>query len=434
MADVFAALENVVAQVAAGKNPLPGKAGDGAAQSLSFGAVLARRQASEDSTLAADAAEAAILAVAAEAANAGARPVPAGVAAAHIGRELAAASMPGGGASRSSSGAPQPAPVLAQALAAAAPGAPLTPRLVDVSVDEGVDEGEAASQTSDEADLAVEPEAATAAGMPARAIADAVSVAPAMIVDQRGKPAQTSAERAEPPLKRVSKGLVAADAVAATPARGGQALPVAADARALPEAVLAATGSAPQTQALAAVAAQVSGAAGVTRQGAESEILQGILARAAEQSPRAPESRLHLALEAPVRGAAFAAELSDKLVWLAGRQGQWAALSLNPPHMGSLEVRLTLSGGEAGAQFFSANPAVRDALEAALPRLRELMAGAGINLGEAQVREEAFSRREDAAGYAQRPGMTPVETAFPLDGMVAGSVRSGGLGLVDLYV
>jgi len=158
------------------------------------------------------------------------------------------------------------------------------------------------------------------------------------------------------------------------------------------------------------------------------------VARPFEQVMRQVESRLHVSVDAPVRSPAFASELGEKIVWLAGRQGQIAELSLNPPQLGSVEVRLSLSGGEAGAQFFSASPAVREAIEVALPRLRELMAQAGINLGEAQVRDEAFMQgrssgdldRERAAGVQGEAGIVGEPSAA--------AARTRGMGLVDLYV
>ena len=100
-------------------------------------------------------------------------------------------------------------------------------------------------------------------------------------------------------------------------------------------------------------------------------------------------------------------------------------------------MRLTVSGGEAGAQFFSVNPVVRDAIEAALPRLRELMAQAGITLGEAQVRDEAFmqgknpeaSDRNAAAAMGESGGGGDIGAMTGI-----GMVRARGMGLVDLYV
>jgi flagellar hook-length control protein FliK len=152
-----------------------------------------------------------------------------------------------------------------------------------------------------------------------------------------------------------------------------------------------------------------------------------------DQTLRQAESRIHAAIESPLRSPGFAAELGNKVIWLAGRQGQLAELSLNPPQLGALEVRVSISGGETTAQFFSANPAVREALDAAMPKLRELMAQAGIDLGEAEVREQAFGQR-DQSGTQRQAGVSDEETlALPL-AMVGSNRLSGGSGLVDLYI
>ncbi len=170
---------------------------------------------------------------------------------------------------------------------------------------------------------------------------------------------------------------------------------------------------------------------GIAGAGAEIPLPRGF-----EHAPRPVEARLNVSVDAPVRSPAFAGELGEKIVWLAGRQGQIAEISLNPPQMGALEVRLTVSGGEAGAQFFSVNPVVRDAIEAALPRLRELMAQAGIALGEAQVRDEAFTRGrnpEASDRNASAPGESGAGGGIgAMPGI--GVVRARGMGLVDLYV
>lgn len=225
--------------------------------------------------------------------------------------------------------------------------------------------------------------------------------------------------------------------MAASPAGSGvsrgQELPVAGRAQPMlnPEVVVAATVSAATSAPLLAAAADVSLDAlpKVDMTGVNAARQLGQF----EQVVRAPEARVQVALEAPVRSQAFPAEFSEKIVWLAGRQSQWADMSLNPPQLGAIEVRLSLVGGEAGAQFFSPHPAVRDAIEAALPRLRELMAQAGIALGDAQVRDEAFARREAGASNQNGSGdANPGETSFP-GGPIA-MVTRAGLGLVDLYV
>lgn len=152
-----------------------------------------------------------------------------------------------------------------------------------------------------------------------------------------------------------------------------------------------------------------------------------------EHLARSGETPLRAALEAPVRSQGFPAELSDKIVWLSGRQAQVAELSLNPPQLGALEVRLSVSGSEAGAQFYSPHPQVREAIESALPKLRELLAQAGIALGDAQVRDEAFARGEPGAFARGAGGSNPSGEASASPAMAAGGVVRAGLGLVDLY-
>lgn len=223
---------------------------------------------------------------------------------------------------------------------------------------------------------------------------------------------------------------VAASAVA-NAAETGQALPVArpssqADAALIPSAVMG------DGKVDATISPALSVLAGVRSESGSTSTIA--LTHQFEQSLRQAESKLNVAIEAPVRSAAFAAEVGDKVVWLAGRQGQLADFSLNPPQMGALEVRLTVSGGEATAQFFSPNPVVRDALDAAMPKLRELMAEVGLSLGEAEVRDQAFSRRDGAQLHAQARSHDAEIVTLPGALAGIGMARSGGLGLVDLYI
>lgn len=92
--------------------------------------------------------------------------------------------------------------------------------------------------------------------------------------------------------------------------------------------------------------------------------------------------------------------LGDRLVWMAGQNHQVAQLHLNPPELGPLQVTLTLNHDQASAQFVSGHALVRDAIEAALPRLREMLADNGIALGNTSVSADAF--REQAQQQQQQ--------------------------------
>ncbi len=77
--------------------------------------------------------------------------------------------------------------------------------------------------------------------------------------------------------------------------------------------------------------------------------------------------------------------IGQKIVWMVGSEQQSASLTLNPPDLGPMQVVLSVSSTQANASFYSPHAEVREALEAALPKLREMLGDAGIQLGQANV-------------------------------------------------
>ncbi|MFZ6755914.1 flagellar hook-length control protein FliK [Undibacterium sp. Ji50W] len=86
--------------------------------------------------------------------------------------------------------------------------------------------------------------------------------------------------------------------------------------------------------------------------------------------------------------------VGQKVVWMVGEAMQSAELTLNPPDLGPLQVVLKLSNDQANASFTAAQPEVREALEAAIPRLRQMLSDAGVQL-------TGFSVNSQAAGQGQ---------------------------------
>lgn len=143
-----------------------------------------------------------------------------------------------------------------------------------------------------------------------------------------------------------------------------------------------------------------------------------------------------LTLATPVRDAAWGADFAQKVVWLASSDKQSAQLTLNPPQMGPIEISLNLSKDSASAVFVSPNAEVRNAIESALPKLREMLAGVGIELGQANVSSESF--RQQSAPDEGRSGATRWQgDAAILPADTRGSTRvagqASGLGLVDTF-
>ncbi len=136
-----------------------------------------------------------------------------------------------------------------------------------------------------------------------------------------------------------------------------------------------------------------------------------------------------------VGAAAWGQALGEKIVWMAAGSQQTATLTLNPPNLGPMQIVLNISNEQATASFFSAQPEVRQALEAAFPRLREMMSEAGIQLGQATVsadtpQQNAPDQRSQrtALPFPNQDGTSMGE--FPLN---PSSALQSGRGLVDTF-
>ncbi|QGW66195.1 hypothetical protein GOY17_15510 [Lysobacter soli] len=76
---------------------------------------------------------------------------------------------------------------------------------------------------------------------------------------------------------------------------------------------------------------------------------------------------------------------SSRIAWLADQKIGHAEIRITPDHLGAIDVRLQLDGNRVNAEFHSAQPDVRHALESSLPRLKEMLGQQGLQLGQADV-------------------------------------------------
>ena len=116
-------------------------------------------------------------------------------------------------------------------------------------------------------------------------------------------------------------------------------------------------------------------------------------------TPNAPPTEQNLRLEPRVGTPAWDGALAQKVTWMSNQQMQVAQLQLNPPDLGPMEVTLTVGTGpdaETRIEFTSPHLAVREALQSALPQLREMMENSGISLGSATVSAESFQQQSQS--------------------------------------
>ena len=163
------------------------------------------------------------------------------------------------------------------------------------------------------------------------------------------------------------------------------------------------------------------------------------VAALAELVPPRAARGLPEAVSIPVGERGWERAFGERVVWLVGQQIQAAEVRLNPPHLGPVEVRLSLTGQDASVSFTVSHGATRDAIEQAIPRLRELFAEHQLQIVNVDVgQRDAAGQASQGERWSSAGGSHPApETATheKMEPEPRARVRRGALpGLVDEYV
>lgn len=128
------------------------------------------------------------------------------------------------------------------------------------------------------------------------------------------------------------------------------------------------------------------------------QLLNGLVGTA---SPLANPTALPPPVATPVQQPQWGDELGNRIVWMVKQDVTAADIKINPPHLGPLEVKISMAQDQVSVAFSSHHAVVRDALDAALPRLRDMFADSGLQLSNATVSHRSPS---DQQGGAQQQG------------------------------
>jgi flagellar hook-length control protein FliK len=137
----------------------------------------------------------------------------------------------------------------------------------------------------------------------------------------------------------------------------------------------------------------------------------------------------------PVAGPEWPDEVAKGLAHIVSLRLADAEIRLNPAHLGPIGIEISYNDNQASVLITAAQPATRDALEQALPHLKELLAQQGIALGESTVRGEGQSRSDPDAAAAHRPAPSaPGEVAADASPSVPdGSRHARASGRIDTF-
>lgn len=146
---------------------------------------------------------------------------------------------------------------------------------------------------------------------------------------------------------------------------------------------------------------------------------------------------LTTAIDLPVQESGWDKAIAERVVMMASNKLQNAEIRLTPADLGPLRVQLAIEDGAARVSFAAQHALTRDAIEQALPRLREMLAETGLTLGEASVGDEGldYPASRDTEGHAPAAAVASEEAVpesdFPAD---APQVVRASDGLVDTFV
>ena len=93
-------------------------------------------------------------------------------------------------------------------------------------------------------------------------------------------------------------------------------------------------------------------------------------------------------------------QLGEKIRWMVNARNTMAEIRLDPPELGSMQVRVNVAGDAASVSFVVQSQQAKDALADAMPKLRDMLSEQGIELGDAQVRKDSSSGQENGQQLA----------------------------------
>ena len=150
------------------------------------------------------------------------------------------------------------------------------------------------------------------------------------------------------------------------------------------------------------------------------------------QTGAAKGATVQTQVQTPVGQPQWGSAVANKVLWMAAQNLTSAEIHLDPPELGPMMVRVTVSQEQASVTFASQHVAVRDALDQNAFRLREQFEGEGLDLvnvdvGEHNLDQQGESQEEgaDASMAAESGAEQDNDATLPV---------AASKGLVDYFV
>ena len=105
--------------------------------------------------------------------------------------------------------------------------------------------------------------------------------------------------------------------------------------------------------------------------------------------------------------------LQERVSALLNINNKEAEIRLDPPEMGSMQIRIRSDAEQAQINFVVQNQQAKEALEQSMPRLREMLAQQGIELGESSIQQGSPEQQDGQSGQGQFAGNQQTDEQQP---------------------
>ncbi|WP_047687807.1 flagellar hook-length control protein FliK [Vibrio sp. ZOR0018] len=87
-------------------------------------------------------------------------------------------------------------------------------------------------------------------------------------------------------------------------------------------------------------------------------------------------------------------QMAERLQMMMSKNLKHVDIRLDPPELGRLQIRMNMNGDHTTVHFTVANHQARDVIEQSMPRLREMLAQQGVQLGETSVQQQSAGQQQ----------------------------------------
>jgi len=115
------------------------------------------------------------------------------------------------------------------------------------------------------------------------------------------------------------------------------------------------------------------------------------------------------AIAPPMGEQGWGEAMGERIMWMMGKGIQGASIRINPPHLGPIQVQLSVQNDQASVNMVAQHGVVKEALEAALPRLREMLAESNMQLVNVDVSHRENAQHGDRSELFQQHQNGPAE-------------------------